>query len=379
MRKSFAVLVFMLATLVTLPAQAQQKGWQFDLSVSGVSIDNYPGHWMDKLNYKYENTANSKLVRIDYKLTYDPIVVKPQDTAVPMLNLSYGWKKGVVGLRFFSYEGDDSTQGRVESKPCLFYPDKNLLSCDVNTVRAFGHNFLFPLTKMDEESGLSPVNYYAQTSLKLRDIDLYWLLENDRFDWGILIKAVDISESIADGIAMDSFIPHYPDGKESDPDWYNHATLDMTGKMSGTFIGPGFIVRGSVTRNRFIFEASASAALVVGTARYKSEWRDLDNAKLVNHATGTLIRPVVYDGQFPYSDSRTVAIPIVDLTADTFWKVSGWLSLGAGVYAKAYFNVPLSRVWTIPGTWTISEGALWEARSTTLTAMGAHATIRLSF
>lgn len=132
------------------------------------------------------------------------------------------------------------------------------------------------------------------------------------------------------------------------------------GRMMGPLVG----VAGAAQLGRVALDALLAQSVVLGEAAYNTLARDF---------TGPFPESPVYGNEEAFGTSEEVAIPITDLQARARFGATGWLALGVGIQAAAWWDVGVP-----PGLLPVPGGSRVLLENT-LVLLGVSAVIELSF
>ena len=132
------------------------------------------------------------------------------------------------------------------------------------------------------------------------------------------------------------------------------------GRMTGPLVG----VAGAVRLGRFTVDALLGQSVVLGEAAYNSQARDF---------TGPFSGSPAYVDEVTFGTSEEVAIPITDLQARARFGVTGWLGIGVGIQAAAWWDVGVP-----PGLLPVPGGSQ-VLQEDTLVLLGLSGVVELSF
>jgi len=364
-----AVVIVALCAFVALSVYGQEKQFSLSLGVSPSALYNYPSFLSTYEYYDYIETNGNHLTD-SYGAELFDVDTAPGGAFSLTMDISYGTSDAAWGVSGWMYSDSANAQGSV-STPAQG-PLRGVCLPGVPP------RCLVPTNDERTELGYSDVSYQAEEKLAVWSLDLYRqrafsLHSNVRYG----IRVLSTKNDGYYQVGMTSWIENYNDWGMT---WDNVITL--TGKSDAKFtgVGPFVSLGGTHAFSRTTLSWSAGAGVVLGQGVWSGFWHDEDQITLYDaRDNASVVGHLYYDGQFPYRQSHSWAIPVTELSISlggSFLANSSWRG---GLMGQALFNVPLAPLWSAPGEWQALDASGWRERSQTLIFGGPFFSFAFSF
>ena len=347
-----------------------QDGWSVQLEPMWMDVYGYDEHVGDIVKYREEFSVDGAgNITLDYSATYEPINLNMKDKFTLRGEAIYRKNQWGFGLSGWWFGTDDSKSGRVTTPP-----EETTLTGYIyyqNGVRMWDHT-ISPLYNELEDSYMSPVDYWAEDKLEVWTGDLFLsrtLAEKKdsfaNFSLGAKLGSLKIKENL--GQKQRAFIYDYDYGCNFD----NHVSLESTSEANyGFMAGPVLGFEGKVKCQKFGIEGFINQSVLFGKVEHTGLWEDIDDILWVDPATGETVFHDVYTGEFSFSKSKRVALPVTELKLKVAYYITENVSISCGGFYSIWWNAPVAPKWSVPGDWVAGEGTGWRLQKRTLKFTG---------
>ena len=369
-RLSIIVVLSMVSTFVVGSVAQAQDGFEIQLEPILMDVYGYDEHVGDIARYREEYSMDAAgNVTLDYSATYDPINLDMKNKFTLRLEVTRRRGQWGLGASGWWFNTDDSVTGRVAS-PEMEWTDTGYIFY-VNSVRMWDHT-ITPVSNELEYSNLSPVDYWAEDKLKVWTADLFLsrtLAEKKdsfaNFSLGAKLGSLKIKENLDQ--KQRAFIYDYDYGCNFD----NHVSLESTSEANyGFMAGPVLGFEGKVKCQKFGIEGFINQSVLFGKVEHTGLWEDIDDILWVDPATGETVFHDVYTGEFSFSKSKRVALPVTELKLKVAYYITENVSISCGGFYSIWWNAPVAPKWSVPGDWYWGEGTGWRLQKRTLKFTG---------
>jgi len=381
MRKiSPGVGVFVLSILISVGTISfAQDGLKIRLEPIWMGAYGYDEHVGDVFFYKEEWNSNTLIYT--YGIKYDPINLNMKDKLTLKVELNY--IKNQWGLSFggWHFDSDGLKSGRVITSP-MESTDTGYIYYE-NGVRMWDQT-IWPLRNDLEDSGFSPVDWYAKNKLGIWTVDLFGIRTltektGSKIDFIFGLKLGSLNNEREEGQYQRSYVyyenlpenfftdyPDWPTGY----DWDNYNSLKSTSKADyEIMLGPLLGFGGKARHKRWGIEGFITQSVLFGDVKFKTFWEDIDNIWYAEE--GEPIGQYEYDcGYFPFTKREETALPVTELKLKLLYSLTDNIFLGAGTFLSIWWNTPVAPKFSIPGSWVAGEGTGWRLQKRTLTFKG---------
>ncbi len=345
------------ASVVLVPswfAVSQDRILTISVKPTYMDISGANQHLLDKIMQK---TDLSILGTLHYSIESNRVDLMPASRFSPFLEIKYNLgNRWSLNGDFLWFSSDEAKSGTFEA------PDTTATVSYLNSVYLWEGNFRLPYQRNfwfqndKHSSGFSPIHWYGKTGFGVTSLNLFAsyaiLLEKDRsmnFIFGLKFMKIyqtlrreirgvvylnrpDFNgDTIPDDIDGDGQAEEY----RNDILLYTHNKIDM-----GFSMGPLLGMSGGFKYRNWYFNGSFSQAWVPVNADVKGNFKDIDNMKWIDSATGFTKAILKMVGGSPYRESAESIIPVMTAIADVSYRLTGKLSVGFGVYYSLMQNVP---------------------------------------
>lgn len=347
-----------------------QDGWSVQLEPMWMDVYGYDEHAGDIVKYREEFSVDGAgNITLDYSATYEPINLNMKDKFTLRGEAIYRKNQWGFGLSGWWFGTDDSKSGRVTTPP-----EETTLTGYIyyqNGVRMWDHT-ISPLYNELEDSYMSPVDYWAEDKLEVWTGDLFLsrtLAEKKdsfaNFSLGAKLGSLKIKENLDQ--KQRAFIYDYDYGCNFD----NHVSLESTSEANYSFMaGPVLGFEGKVKCQKFGIEGFINQSVLFGKVEHTGLWEDIDDILWVDPATGETVFHDVYTGEFSFSKSKRVALPVTELKLKVAYYITENVSISCGGFYSIWWNAPVAPKWSVPGDWYWGEGTGWRLQKRTLKFTG---------
>jgi hypothetical protein len=360
--------VFVAASAGSAHAQVTEgQGWHVAVDFLSVSTRGNDVHVGDVYTEHQTLSGTVAQSRLDYGVTYEPILANMESDPGWMVNAGYRGRRWGAGGRVWravaegASEGADSTLAPTATSQYL-------------TGIRMWENSIVPVTNMQEASGFSPVTFFAENRLEHLRIDGYAELRwtpgpslNLAARFGLSHSRMDNTRR--EGQTQRAYVVQTFGATTST--LTNNISIDSESASTMSLTGPLVALAGDTTFGRVRLDWLVGQSTLIGTAETEGEWTDLD---LINEVTVTSgIRTetsTVLDGVIPIEKDERTVVPVVDLQVRASVRVTGRVFVGAGVFSSTLFGVPVAPAFVIPDDWTDVQGTGWRQQNRNLTFTG---------
>jgi hypothetical protein len=366
-----------LAVAQVAAAQGTSSNW--DVSVDALNVmtrgnDVHAGDVFTETQTQSGTVLNS---RLDYGVTYSPIVTRMDDKFSALVAASYHGSQWGFGGRGWWVSTDGGTTGSART------PAPTFSTSAVTGIRMWDHS-LIPVENDFEPSGISPVTYHASNELENLRIDAFaerrWI-NNGGLHVGMRfgLAYAHLKNTRAEGHEESaSFIDTTTPG--STTAFTNFITLEMDSSATMDLYGPSFGIAGDATHKRVRIDWLVAPAVVMGTAKTSGSWVDTDNISQVTTTAGVSVPSTDHlRGDLPLDFEERTVVPLLDLQLKASVRIAGPLRIGAGLFSSSWFRVPTAPAMSLPGNWTDVEGTGWRQQPRDLTFVAYSAFVALGF
>ena len=378
-RLSVIVVLLIMFTFGAGSIVQAQDGLEIQLEPMLMDVYGYNEHVGDIVRYREEFSVDEAgNITEDYGATYEPINLNMKDKFTLRGEVTYRKGQWSLGASGWWFNTDDSVSGRVTT-PVMEWTDTGYIYYE-SAVRMWDHT-LWPLDNELEDSGMSPVDYWAEDKLKVWTADLFLsriLAEKKdsyaNFSLGAKLGSLETKENL--GQKQRAFIYDFDYGCNFD----NHVTLESTAEADCSFMaGPVLGFQGKVKRGKFGIEGFISQSVLFGKVKHTGLWEDIDDILWIDPATGEIIWHDVLTGKFPFSKEEEVALPVTELKLEVVYYITKNISIGGGGFYSIWWNAPVAPKWSVPGGWVVGEGTGWRLQERTLKFSGLKIVLSICF
>jgi hypothetical protein len=350
------------------------QGWNVSIDFLGLSTRGNDVHVGDVYTERQSVSGTIGNFRLDYGVTYEPIITKMDSDPSWMVTGGYRGAQWGAGARYWRTVSEGSADGEANTAP------ETPTSAFITGIRMW-ENSIIPVTNVQDPSGLSPVTFHSENRLEHFRIDAYaerrWITgrslnlttrfgvahsrtENTRsegqtqrafcftFSGLCVVPPAVTNSTLTNDIAIDS---------ESD------ATMSLTGPM--------IAVVGDTTFGRVRLDWLIGNSVMMGTAETTGEWTDVDMINEVTVASGVPTETsTVLDGSIPIDFEERTVVPVIELEVKASVRVVGRLFVGAGVFSSSWFGVPVAPAFVVPDDWTDVQGTGWRHQNRNISFTG---------
>ena len=378
-RLSVIVVLLIMFTFVAGSIVQAQDGLEIQLEPMLMDVYGYNEHVGDIVRYREEFSVDEAgNITEDYGATYEPINLNMKDKFTLRGEVTYRKGQWGLGASGWWFNTDDSVSGRVTT-PVMEWTDTGYIYYE-SAVRMWDHT-LWPLDNELEDSGMSPVNYWAEDKLKVWTADLFLsrtLAEKKdsyaNFSLGAKLGSLETKENL--GQKQRAFIYDFDYGCNFD----NHVTLESISEADcGFMTGPVLGFQGKAKRGKFGIEGFINQSVLFGKVKHTGLWEDIDDILWTDPATGEIVWHDVLTGKFPFSKEEEVALPVTELKLEVVYYITKNISIGGGGFYSIWWNAPVAPKWSVPGDWVVGEGTGWRLQERTLKFSGLKIVLSICF
>jgi len=367
-----------LAAAGSAAAQGKSQGWDVSVDALNVLTRGNDVHAGDIFTESQTASGTALNSRLDYGVTYDPIVTRMNDGISGLIAASYHsstWGFGGRGWRVV-------TNGGMSGSARTAAPTASTGS--ITGVRMWDQS-LVPVENDFESSGFSPVTYHASNRLRNTRVDGF-----AERRW---ISTSSLHVGLRFGLAYARFENSRSEGHEESAAFAdtttlpgstiyftNDITIEMDTKATMDLAGPSFGLAGDASYRRLRVDWLVNPAVMFGTAKTTGSWIDTDNISQVT-TTGSNSVPStdLLHGVIPIDLEERSVIPSLDLQLKASVRVAGPFRVGVGLFTSSWFNVPMAPAMSVPGRWTDLDGTGWRNESRDLTFLSYSGFVALGF
>jgi hypothetical protein len=349
-------------------AQAPQGlGWHVSLDFFNVATRGNDVHVGDVFTEQQTISGTVIQSRLDYGVTYEPIVTRMKTDRSVMISGGYRGARWGFGARGWRAATDDAVSGSDSTAP-------STATSDFLTGVRMWENSIVPVSNDQEPSGISPVTFDAANELEhLRFegfVERMWVSANEVRVAARLGVAHARTENIrSEGQTQRAFLVEISGGTTST--LTNSITLESDSEATANLTGPLLALVGDAQLGRFRIDWLVSHALLMGTVETTGTWIDIDDIEEVTVTGGvTTQTTTVLDGVLEIEEDVRVTVPVVDLQVKGSVQVASALRVGAGVFSSTAFNLPVAPGFVVPDDWTDVQGTGWRQQTRDVTFTG---------
>jgi hypothetical protein len=299
--------------------------------------------------------------RLDYGVTYDPIVTTlPSDQSV-MVTAAYRGPVWQFGGRWWRATGEDDLSGSRSSAP------PTATSQFLTGIRMW-ENSLIPVNDDKDPSGISPVTFHAGNRLEQSVIEGYAGLS-----W---IKGPRLNLAARFGVAHSEFTNTRNEGQTQrafvvdtsgnvTTTFTNNISIDSESETTASLTGPMIALAGDTVMGRVRIEWLVGNAIMIGTAATSGTWTDVDNIDQVTVVGGGAPTEAftLLNGVIPYNLDDRAMVPVIELQVRGSVRLAKHVSVGAGVFSSTWFRLPVASAFVVPDDWTDLQGTGWRLQT----------------
>lgn len=381
--KKLAFFTIITAFLAIGQILAKDKdGFKFTLKPMHMTVRGNDVHVGDVFKYTEKAKSTNDSLRINYGVSYDPIITSMESGFAPAVVLSYQkgpWKFGASGYLF---KTNGSAKGLVATPDPKF--GNNAYEFYIHGVRMWGQS-IRPTIDQRNESGSSDVEYFADNNLIILPIDFFVerkLVNNRNFSFGLApgLKVVHFKNNRAEGQKLEAFFAaEFRDGSLFK--FFNEISLKSTGNVKMFLYGPSvgfnseFIVRG------FKIKTSFRPAVLFGNSELLGQWDDVDDiVETFQESDKPELKGfVLLDGNFPFDKKERVTVAATDLEFEIVRSLCKYFEIGGGLFVSNYKDMPVAPSWNVPGRWTALAGTGWQKNTSNFSLAGLTLSATVNF
>lgn len=369
---------------------ADDSQWNFKVEPIWMDVYGNDVHVGDIFKYKqtfFEDSLGGW--KIKYGTEYEPIVLGMRSNLALRFELNYqnrnNWGLNFSGWGFWpgAWQSGNVTSPAMEGIPGGYIGY-------IYGVRMWDHSIV-PVTNELQNSGFSPVDWWATNKLGVYTVDLLVsnALGNRREElwhdvvsgpeWDIIwgAKAGVISNERWEKQAQRAYITY------TAPFWViydNHISLESKSRVDyHLLVGPTVGLRVKAHLTKYRLEAFLKQSLLMGEVQSSGTWLDVDDIVWRDYWTKEFIFEDIYSGRFTFAQPEKVAIPVTEFKANFSCELSKKFSLGLGGFGSIWCGAPLAPKWSVPGDWTSMNGTGWQCQKSTLIFYGTSLSIIFKF
>ena len=371
-------------------AYAEDKGeWSIQLEPMWMDVSGNDVHVGDVLkgvvDWYYNGVTGTYTEK--YGITYEPITLNMKDKLTLRSEITYKKNQWGLGLSGWWFNTDASAGGRVTTPKWTEGTDgiNYWGTYSKNGVRMWDSS-IEPVYNELEDSYSSPVDFWAGNDLGVWTVDLFGIRtlaekKDSHIDMTFGLKLGSLDNDRNEGQSQrafmyDAFGPGYH--------YDNHITLESKSKADyGLMIGPAIGLQGKAKYKSLGLEGLINQSLLLGKIKQSGTWTDIDDMWVVTGPAGgpfTQVAQYAYlEGKFPFSEEKTVALPVTEVKLKFLIDVAKNVSVGIGGFASMWWDAPLAPKWSVPGDWTMVEGTGWKLQKNTLVFYGGTLALNVMF
>jgi hypothetical protein len=312
--------------------------------------------------------------RLDYGVTFDPIVTQMSNDQSVMLSGGIRGQRWGFGIRGWRAVADGSASGSRSTTP------ETATSQFITGIRMWD-NSIVPVINIQDPSLVSPVTYHADNRLEHLQVEVFgerrWLAgENFNLAARFGFARARTENSRSEGqtqrancftAAGDCVLP--PNVTNST--LTNDITIDSESEATMNLTGPLLGIAGDAHFKRLRLDWLVSHAVLFGTAETTGTWTDIDNINEVTVTSGVQTQTTtVLDGVLPREQDERAVVPTLDLQIKASFKVVKGVSVGGGVFSSTSFGQTVAPAFVVPDDWTDVQGTAWRSQKRDVTYAG---------
>lgn len=372
MRQVRVGLLCVLAAIAARSAHAQTRQepqWSITAEFLNVAIRGNDVHVGDVFTEHQNVTGTASQSRLDYGVTFDPIVTSLPADYSAMVTAAYRGAQWQFGGRWWRAAGEDDVSGSRSTTP------PTASSQYVTGIRLW-ENSLLPVSNQQDPSGISPVTFHADNQLELMVLDGYaglsWI-KGPRLNLAARfgLTHAEMSNTRSEGQTMRAFVVQSA-GPGATTTVANNITIDSESETTASLTGPLLALAGDSTISRVRIEWLVGHSMMVGTAETSGTWTDVDtiNQVTVVSGGGVTSASTVLHGVIPSNQDDRAVVPVIELQVRGSVRLARYLSVGAGVFSSTWFGLPVASAFVVPDDWTDLQGTGWRLQTRDVTFTG---------
>jgi len=357
----------------------EEREWSIQLEPMWMDVEGNDLHVGDVFKYREELDGST----LTYGITYEPIKLNMKDKITLRAEIIYRKDQWGLGVSGWWFNIDASQGGSITTPPEVITPTGYIYY--ESGVRMWD-NTILPVLNDLEDSGLSPVTYWAKNELGVWTVDLYGIRT--------LAEKKDSLINLTFGLKLGSLDSEREEGQKQRAfvyDFYgggfhldNHITLESASEADYSLMaGPAIGLQGKAKYKSFGIEGLIDQSLLIGRVKQSGTWTDIEDIWVVTGPVGGPFTPVSQDayleGKFSFSKGETIALPVTEAKLKVLFVRERNASLGIGGFASIWWNAPVAPKWSIPGAWVWDEGTGWRLQEDTLIFYGLMVAYKIRF
>jgi hypothetical protein len=346
---------------------AQGESWYVAVDFLNVSTRGNDVHVGDVFTEHQTVSGTVSQNRLDYGVTFDPIVTKMSNDQSVMLSGGVRGQRWGFGIRGWRAVADgDASGSRSTTAPT---PTSQF----VTGIRLWD-NSIIPVTDQQAPSGISPVTFHADNRLEHLQVEVFgerrWTAgENFNLAARFGFARARTENTRSEGQTQHAFIVDTVSGGTSTLN--NNITIDSESEATMNLTGPLLALAGDTHFKRVRLDWLVSHAVLFGTAETTGTWTDIDNINEVTVVSGVQTQTAtVLDGVLPREQDERAVVPTLDLQIKASFKVVKGVSVGGGVFSSTSFGQPVAPTFVVPDDWTDVQGTGWRSQKRDITYAG---------
>ena len=346
---------------------AQGESWYVAVDYLNVSTRGNDVHVGDVFTEHQTVSGTVSQTRLDYGVTFDPIVTKMSTDHSVMLSGGIRGPRWGFGIRGWRAVADgDATGSRSTTAPTA-------TSQFVTGIRLWD-NSIIPVTDQQDPSGISPVTFHADNRLEHLQVEVFgerrWTAaENFNLAARFGFARARTENTRSEGQTQHAFIVDTVAGGTSTLN--NNITIDSESETKMNLTGPMLAIAGDTAFKRVRLDWLVSHAVLFGTAETTGTWTDIDNINEVTVTGGVqTVTTTVLDGVLPREQDERAVVPTLDLQLKASVRVVKGVSIGGGVFSSTSFGQPVAPTFVVPDAWTDVQGTGWRSQKRDITYAG---------
>lgn len=363
--------VLLLTASRSAHAQIGQEGWDVSIDFLQIATRGNDVHVGDVFTERQVFLGTETDQRLDYGVTYEPIVTTMDDNRSVMLAAVFRGPRWGGGARGWRSAAEGSVEGSERS------PSPTASSVAVTGIRMWD-NSIVPVGNILEPSGFSPLTFHASNSLETLRLDVFverlWIRSSDlnvaaRFG----MAHARVENVRTEGQTQRAYFEDFELGEILV--FENDVTLEGTSEATMSLTGPALALAGDATAGRLRIDWLIGQSVLLGTAETSGEWIDVDDIRETLLADPPQVSFELLNGRIEKEQDDRALVPVLDLQVKASVAVNPVLRLGAGIFSSTWFDLPVAPAFSVPDDWTDVQGTAWrqQTRNITFTALSVFA------